>query len=864
MLDRKEAETARAAGGGFSPAESPLGVIDGPRGPGHNDTEVAMRHCIFRLVVVLIAVSIAALPVAARQNISNSSTPSWGPRIAVGPGNVIHVAWMESYSDNSGDCYYALSAGGATWTTPINLSQSKSVRDSGHRAVNLDVDDSGRVYVIWTEGSALRMRTSSGGEWDGGMTIAENGRGIEGPAIACDGAGNLYVAWESGDGYVCSRARVDGYWEPVRWISRSGVTSKNAAIAVGSSQVFASWSDKGGGEYKYRFSQRNKSANSTWATSSAIPGTSTEHEDQYSAVEADSDDRGHFVWAYYLGGNRRLVGAHGQMGRFSGIENISSDELLHYPSVCEVNNVVVVAWQVGGWGNGQCIKYNAYNGGWGGAGSVPESGGATYIDVDATSDAKTAWFAWDGGGDIWVGSAPVQGGGGGDNKRPVASFTYTPHQGDAPLTVAFDASASYDPDGKIASYAWDFGDGGSGSSEVVNHTYLAQGDYTAGLTVTDDDGAWSTKFVTVKVLDSNKPPVARFSYSPHSGEYPLEVTFDASASSDPDGSVASYSWDFGDNSSGKGRVVKHTFTSAREFEVQLTVEDNKGKKDTQIHPVDVEKPNKPPVARFTFTPKQGEFPVKISYDASSSSDSDGSVKTYSWDFGDGKFGTGRTASHTYTWAGTFTIKLKITDDRGKTAEKTDSLTVIKPNDPPRADFVFSPSGGFYPIDIGFDGTASVDPDGTIVSYAWEFGDGGTSTAAKPLHRFASWGTYTVKLTVVDDRKGTARCSKSIVVLRLFQPLNIRWTTTVDEGLFTRRYVTDLAWDPNLDNDRIARIVGYRIFRKAAGAALTAYAPLALVDAATRAYRDSDAGGQGMYEYTVTAVDDRGHESPITR
>ncbi len=261
------------------------------------------------------------------------------------------------------------------------------------------------------------------------------------------------------------------------------------------------------------------------------------------------------------------------------------------------------------------------------------------------------------------------------------------------------------------------------------------------------------------------------------------MVFDGSASSDPDGSIASYSWDFGDGSYDKGRTVRHTYTSAREFEAQLTVADNKGKEDAQIHPVEVVKPNKVPVPRFSFTPKQGEFPLKISFDASASSDPDGSIAAYAWDFGDGKFGTGRTASHTYTWAGTFTIKLKVTDDRGKTADKTEALTVIKPNDMPLADFGFSPSGGFYPIDILFDGTASVDPDGTIVSYAWEFGDGETSTAAQPLHRFKSWGTYAVKLTVVDDRNGVARRTKSVVVLRLLQPLNIRWTTIVDEGLW---------------------------------------------------------------------------------
>jgi hypothetical protein len=75
------------------------------------------------------------------------------------------------------------------------------------------------------------------------------------------------------------------------------------------------------------------------------------------------------------------------------------------------------------------------------------------------------------------------------NSPPVASFTASPSSGNAPLSVSFNASSSYDSDGSIATYEWDFGDGGHGSGITVSHTYTTAGTYTANLVVRDNDGA---------------------------------------------------------------------------------------------------------------------------------------------------------------------------------------------------------------------------------------------------------------------------------------------------------------------------------------------------------------------------------------
>ena len=169
-------------------------------------------------------------------------------------------------------------------------------------------------------------------------------------------------------------------------------------------------------------------------------------------------------------------------------------------------------------------------------------------------------------------------GGPGQNQPPVAAFTATPTEGVAPLTVQFDASGSADPDGVIASYSWNFGDGGAASSVTTSHTFTSPGAFTVRLTVTDNRGATGSaeRLVTVSDESGAVPPQARFTATPTSGDAPLTVAFDASASSAPGGSIVSYAWDFGDGSSGSGVSASHTYEAPGTFTAVLTVTDTQG------------------------------------------------------------------------------------------------------------------------------------------------------------------------------------------------------------------------------------------------------------------------------------------------
>jgi PKD repeat protein len=154
------------------------------------------------------------------------------------------------------------------------------------------------------------------------------------------------------------------------------------------------------------------------------------------------------------------------------------------------------------------------------------------------------------------------------NQAPTASFVSTANR----LAVSFNASGSSDPDGTIASYSWDFGDGATGSGQSASHTYAAEGTFTTKLTVTDNSGATAQFSAPVTVTDQNTPPVPAFT----SATTDLVANFDASASNDPDGSLTSYEWNFGDGQLGAGATASHTYGSAGNFLVTLKVTDNRG------------------------------------------------------------------------------------------------------------------------------------------------------------------------------------------------------------------------------------------------------------------------------------------------
>lgn len=181
------------------------------------------------------------------------------------------------------------------------------------------------------------------------------------------------------------------------------------------------------------------------------------------------------------------------------------------------------------------------------------------------------------------------------NLPPTAALTATGGE----LTASADASGSADTDGTIASYAWSWGDGTTSTTTVptTTHAYTAAGTYTVGLTVTDNDGATATAEATVEVTAPNAPPVAALSVEPTG----LTVALDGRASSDPDGTIASYAWDLGEGSTATGAQASFTYAESGTYEVTLTVTDDEGAQASASTTVEVTAPLDTAVGRDTFT-----------------------------------------------------------------------------------------------------------------------------------------------------------------------------------------------------------------------------------------------------------------------
>jgi PKD repeat protein len=208
----------------------------------------------------------------------------------------------------------------------------------------------------------------------------------------------------------------------------------------------------------------------------------------------------------------------------------------------------------------------------------------------------------------------------------------------------------------------------------------------------------------------------------------------------------------------------------------------------------------------------------VSVDGSTSSDPDGLISAYAWKFGDGATAAGSTAQHVYAAAGSYTVTLTVTDDKGSTgAVSTITTVTAPPNSAPTAAFTTSVSG----LKVTVDGSASSDSDGTVASYAWDFGDGATATGPNAQHGYGVAGNYSVTLTVTDNQGVSGTVTKPVVVTTATVYAADNFARTVVNGLGTAQ--TGGAWSV-VGNPALFASDGNlgRIKMSAAGAGPAAY------------------------------------------
>ncbi len=188
----------------------------------------------------------------------------------------------------------------------------------------------------------------------------------------------------------------------------------------------------------------------------------------------------------------------------------------------------------------------------------------------------------------------------------------------------------------------------------------------------------------VSEVPENQPPVADAG-GPYTGIEDAEVTFDGSESSDPDGDPLTYTWYFGDGtqSTVTTPTTTHTYTAGQAgieevYTVTLIVNDGKVDSASSTTTATITGVNDAPVAD-AGGPYSGIVNEAIAFDGSGSSDEEGAIASYTWDFGDGTVETVTTATttHTYTATGTYSVTLTVTDGNGETAQDITTAEVTE-------------------------------------------------------------------------------------------------------------------------------------------------------------------------------------------
>ena len=256
-----------------------------------------------------------------------------------------------------------------------------------------------------------------------------------------------------------------------------------------------------------------------------------------------------------------------------------------------------------------------------------------------------------------------------DSAAPSADFVYSPTSPRPNDDIIFNASGSRPGTGRtIVSYEWDFGTGRTGSGITVAKSYATPATYTVTLVVTDDIGNEGNISKTVTVQSS--PLSAGFVFSPTAPAPFQNVAFDASPSTAGSGRmIVAYDWNFGDNVFGSGRIVNHRFSTAATYVVVLTVRDDIGQTNTVTQ--DVKVSTGAITAQFLVPGSSMQPPGFVTLDARDSESPFG-ITTWTWDFGDGATGAGRTVSHQFVCDRTnpdrtYVVRLTVSDGMGRRA-----------------------------------------------------------------------------------------------------------------------------------------------------------------------------------------------------
>lgn len=328
--------------------------------------------------------------------------------------------------------------------------------------------------------------------------------------------------------------------------------------------------------------------------------------------------------------------------------------------------------------------------------------------------------------------------------NPEVGFAANSTGGCMPFTAKF-ADTTKLGSGKITNWLWDFGDGTTSTLQNPSHTYSYGGTYTVQLQVLDVNGC--KHFAkTYNMINVTKAPEADFTLS-YKGACASPTVVDFTNKTAGNTTGYTYVWNFGDGTTSTSTSPSHSYTSDGHYTVSLTAQAPSGCKSTVTKKrcVVVGKDK----AGFSVASNSGCLPFAVKFTKSTPTDS---LSSYTWDFGDGsKNGHSRDTNYLYTKTGTFNVKLVVTAANGCKDSFTykNCITVIGS---PVAKFSYSDTGNCSaPYKVTF-----TDQSVGATSWAWDFGDGTTSTEKNPTHVYKSISGFVISLTV----SNAANCSSN--------------------------------------------------------------------------------------------------------
>lgn len=297
-----------------------------------------------------------------------------------------------------------------------------------------------------------------------------------------------------------------------------------------------------------------------------------------------------------------------------------------------------------------------------------------------------------------------------------------------PKVVTFVDESLYAP----TSWSWDFGDGTTSTEKNPRHVYMNEGTYTVSLTVKNTFG--EDTMVKTGLITVGGGADVDFTADRTTVGAGTVVTFSDLSTMSPNQWV----WDFGDGMTGFGANPQHIYREVGVYDVTLTASNlyqtNSRTRNLYITVINM------PRADFTADLTRGGVPMDVHFTDKST----GAPTSWKWDFGDGSSSNDQNPTHTYTSLGTYTVTLTASNDNG--SDTTSKVGLITTTLGPVADFKADRQVGKAPFIVAFTDLSKGNP----TSWAWDFGDGTSSTAQNPTHIYMEEGYYDVRLTVTNQ------------------------------------------------------------------------------------------------------------------